>query len=179
MSQDEQQNDPTADAGDMYGVDSDLDDEPHTTGGGRTLGGEGTTSKRVAGSAAAGAARPQKKFATLGDLSAGDSHGHSHGDDSSDDEKQDFFAGGEKSGLAVQNPDDIKKKIIEKAKKYVELSLGCIRGLLTTTELNPEPKKKNQRDRISPAQHVPLAAMTKRARSSKTQMPTRQSPARP
>ncbi|KAL3478428.1 P-loop containing nucleoside triphosphate hydrolase protein [Aspergillus californicus] len=57
---------------------------------------------------------PPKKFATLGDLTAG-------GGDSSDDdqdETQDFFAGGEKSGLAVQNPDDLKKKIIEKAKKY-------------------------------------------------------------
>ncbi|KAL2825941.1 P-loop containing nucleoside triphosphate hydrolase protein [Aspergillus cavernicola] len=54
-----------------------------------------------------------KKFATLGDLTsgAGDSS------DDEDDESQDFFAGGEKSGLAVQNPDDLKKKIIEKAKR--------------------------------------------------------------
>jgi len=58
--------------------------------------------------------KPQKKFATLGDLSAGNAAG-----DSSDehDEPQDFFAGGEKSGLAVQNPDSIKQKIIEKAKR--------------------------------------------------------------
>jgi UBX domain-containing protein 1 len=58
--------------------------------------------------------KPQKKFATLGDLSAGNAAG-----DSSDehDEPQDFFAGGEKSGLAVQNPDAIKQKIIEKAKR--------------------------------------------------------------
>lgn len=54
----------------------------------------------------------KKKFATLGDLSAGPAGG-----ESSDEEDQDFFAGGEKSGLAVQNPDDIKKKIIEKAKR--------------------------------------------------------------
>ncbi|KAL5338130.1 UBX domain-containing protein 1 [Aspergillus crustosus] len=54
-----------------------------------------------------------KKFATLGDLTAGG--GKSSDDD--DDENQDFFAGGEKSGLAVQNPDDLKKKIIEKAKR--------------------------------------------------------------
>ncbi|RMZ78944.1 hypothetical protein DV737_g3686, partial [Chaetothyriales sp. CBS 132003] len=39
-------------------------------------------------------------------------------DESSDDEKQDLFAGGEKSGLAVQNPqDDIKKRILEKAQR--------------------------------------------------------------
>ena len=54
----------------------------------------------------------KKKFATLGDLSAGPAGG-----ESSEDDDQDFFAGGEKSGLAVQNPDDIKKKIIEKAKR--------------------------------------------------------------
>ena len=53
----------------------------------------------------------------LGD--AGGHEGHGHADDDSDDDetKQDFFAGGEKSGLAVQNPDDLKKKILEKAKR--------------------------------------------------------------
>ncbi|KAK3171511.1 hypothetical protein OEA41_003595 [Lepraria neglecta] len=74
---------------------------------------------------------PKKKFATLGDLrgSAGPSHaghGHGHDDDDddedyepSDDENQNLYAGGEKSGLAVENPDDLKKKIIERAKKNV------------------------------------------------------------
>ncbi|KAL3462534.1 P-loop containing nucleoside triphosphate hydrolase protein [Aspergillus heterothallicus] len=57
--------------------------------------------------------QPPKKFATLGDLSAG----ANDSSDDDDDENQDFFAGGEKSGLAVQNPDDLKKKIIEKAKR--------------------------------------------------------------
>ena len=66
---------------------------------------------------------PRKKFATLGDLggAAGSSHaGHAHDDDDDDDDfdsDQDLFAGGEKSGLAVHNPDDLKKKIIERAKK--------------------------------------------------------------
>lgn len=61
----------------------------------------------------------QKKFATLGDISTGGHEGHGHGGDDSDDDddKQDLFAGGEKSGLAVQNPDDLKKKILEKAKR--------------------------------------------------------------
>jgi UBX domain-containing protein 1 len=62
-------------------------------------------------------AAAQKKFATLGDF-GNDSHGHDDPNDSDyDDEKQDMFAGGEKSGLAVQNPDDLKKKILEKARK--------------------------------------------------------------
>lgn len=65
---------------------------------------------------------PKKKFSTLGDLhgSAGGSHaGHDHdGDDSDDDDdNQNLYTGGEKSGLAVSNPDDLKKKIIERAKK--------------------------------------------------------------
>ncbi|KIW68314.1 hypothetical protein PV04_04267 [Phialophora macrospora] len=55
----------------------------------------------------------QKKFATLGDVSAG----NGNGDNSDDDDKQDLFAGGEKSGLAVQNPDDLRKRILEKAQK--------------------------------------------------------------
>lgn len=65
---------------------------------------------------------PKKKFATLGDLGGekGFPHGgHSHGsdDDEDSDSDHDLFAGGEKSGLALRNPADIKKKIVEKAKK--------------------------------------------------------------
>ena len=59
---------------------------------------------------------PQKKFATLGDFNP-DSHDHDDEDDDDDDSKQDLFAGGEKSGLAVHNPDEIRKKIIKKAMK--------------------------------------------------------------
>ena len=55
----------------------------------------------------------QKKFATIGDVSSSGANG----DDSDDDDKQDLFAGGEKSGLAVQNPDDLRKRILEKAQK--------------------------------------------------------------
>ena len=68
---------------------------------------------------------PKKKFSTLGDLNsggAGASHtGHGHdGDDSDDgDDNQNLYTGGEKSGLAVSNPDDMKKKILERAKKYL------------------------------------------------------------
>lgn len=58
------------------------------------------------------------KLKTLKDLQGGDSAGH--GSDDSDDENQDFFTGGEKSGLAVQNPDkprDHFKNIINQAKQ--------------------------------------------------------------
>ena len=69
---------------------------------------------------------PKKKFATLGDLSgSGPSshagHGHEEDGDDSDEENQDLFAGGEKSGLAVQNPDDLKRKIIERAQRLERL----------------------------------------------------------
>lgn len=46
--------------------------------------------------------------------------GHGHDDeDDDDDESQDFFAGGEKSALAVQNPDEMRRKILDRARKYV------------------------------------------------------------
>lgn len=81
---------------------------------GQTLGGNSGSSSSAGPqqSSSAGKNRSSKKFATLGDYASG-------GDSSDEDDKvnQDFFAGGEKSGLAVQNPDDIKKKIIEKATK--------------------------------------------------------------
>ncbi|PGG95085.1 hypothetical protein AJ79_10273 [Helicocarpus griseus UAMH5409] len=90
--------------------DFESDDEPQPSGG-RTLGGAPAPPSDSGAKKA-----PRKKFATLGDLSAGDTAAHDHGHDDSD-EAQDMFAGGEKSGLAVQNPDDIKQKIIEKAKR--------------------------------------------------------------
>lgn len=67
---------------------------------------------------------PKKKFATLGDLGGpgssapmGRGRGLDDDDDDDHDDDQDFFAGGEKSGLAVQNPDELKRKILEKARK--------------------------------------------------------------
>ena len=74
---------------------------------------------------------PKKKFATLGDLSGGRGpahagHGHSDDDDDdddfepSDDDNPDLYTGGEKSGLAVENPsvaEKLRKKIIKKAQK--------------------------------------------------------------
>ncbi|KAI1963975.1 protein phosphatase regulator [Ophidiomyces ophidiicola] len=67
-------------------------------------------------SSAASTRKPtKKKFATLRDLSSSDPAQDEP--DSDNDDPPNLFTGGEKSGLAVQNPDDIKKKIIEKAKK--------------------------------------------------------------
>ena len=87
-------------------------------------------------------APPKKKggFATLGSLNQGGpsgghaGHGHAHDDDddSSDEdfqpgeEPRDLFAGGEKSGLAVQDParNDPRKvvnDILKKARAYVLL----------------------------------------------------------
>ncbi|KAF3479496.1 NSFL1 cofactor p47 [Arthroderma uncinatum] len=93
-----------------YDVDENQNQQPGQMPADRTAGGgsaQGPGSKSNPAS---------KRFATLGDLGFGDGGGHpAHDED--DDEPQDLFAGGEKSGLAVQNPDDIKKRIIEKAKK--------------------------------------------------------------
>ena len=69
---------------------------------------------------------PKKKFATLGDLSGGHGHGDDNDDDDddepSDDDDPNLYAGGEKSGLAVENPnaaEKLRKKIIKKAQKWV------------------------------------------------------------
>ncbi|KAI1918048.1 protein phosphatase regulator [Ophidiomyces ophidiicola] len=73
-------------------------------------------SQAVEPSSAASTRKPaKKKFATLRDLSSSDPAQDEP--DSDNDDPPNLFTGGEKSGLAVQNPDDIKKKIIEKAKK--------------------------------------------------------------
>lgn len=83
---------------------------------------------------------PKKKFATLGDLNVGRGAGHAghgHGDDDdndddddfepSDDDNPDLYAGGEKSGLAVENPstaEKLRKKIIKKAQRYIVPSIA-------------------------------------------------------
>ncbi|KAJ5495244.1 UBX domain-containing protein 1 [Penicillium diatomitis] len=94
-----------------------LDTEQTSSGSGRTLSGEPVSASSSAAPQASSSSRrsaPKKKFATLGDFATA-----SGGDSSSEDgsEDQDFFAGGEKSGLAVQNPDDLKRKILEKARR--------------------------------------------------------------
>ena len=94
-------------------------------GAGRTLDGRTvlqtipTVSAQPTSSSSSSKQPSRKKFATLGDLGGGGAgaHGGHDDDDDDDEEDQDFFAGGEKSALAVQNPDELKRKIIEKARK--------------------------------------------------------------
>lgn len=109
----------------MEDPDEETHAAPTASTGGRTLGGSSapqpipTTSSAPAPSSTRNKQAPQKKFATLGDLGGGAhaGHGHDDEDDSDYDEKQDLFAGGEKSALAVQNPEDLKKRIVTRAKQ--------------------------------------------------------------
>jgi UBX domain-containing protein 1 len=97
-------------------------------GGGRTL--DGTYVPPPAGAASsasssrAASKAPQRGGPrTIKDLQGDGGHGHAHDDDDDDDkEDQDFFAGGEKSGLAVQNPNasnprDQINKLIKRARQ--------------------------------------------------------------
>jgi UBX domain-containing protein 1 len=110
----------------MPGDDEQQDMTPpqqQQAGGARTLAGEyvppAPTSTADEPSRAPASNRPAQRGVagarTLRDLQGGGGgghgpgHGHAHDDedddeDDQDDEQQDFFAGGEKSGLAVQNP---------------------------------------------------------------------------
>jgi len=70
--------------------------------------------------------RTLKDLQSGGGSAGGHGHAHSEGDDDGDDddENQDFFAGGEKSGLAVQNPNaanprDQINNILKRARQYV------------------------------------------------------------
>lgn len=90
---------------------------PHSQppGGGRTLGGAHVPPAAASASAASSSSHPaaaprqapQRRLKTLKDLQSGGGPARntsSDEEDDKDDESQDFFAGGEKSGLAVQNP---------------------------------------------------------------------------
>jgi UBX domain-containing protein 1 len=124
-------------------------------GGGRTLGGDGVASRFVPGLSAAPAPAPVAGgsrrgggaagarggaggMRTLGDLQRDSHAGHGHDDD--DDEDQDMFAGGEKSGLAVQNPNsgnprDEVERMLNRARRYVCTHLLlCYRRCTMKTE---------------------------------------------
>jgi len=108
-----------------------------SSSGGRTLGGEPAAETSSSASSQQVAYKPTAKGPrTLKDLqgSSAGGHGHSHDDDSDDEgPQQDFFAGGEKSGLAVQNPDaggnlppgrnqqarDVVNSILDQARRWV------------------------------------------------------------
>lgn len=83
------------------------------------------SSSRAAASSSAGASRPKQKtkFASLRDLQARDDDG----DDDEPDKEQQYFAGGDKSGLAVQDPgngeprsaNDHIQRLLQTARQYV------------------------------------------------------------
>ncbi|EKD19451.1 uncharacterized protein L3040_002671 [Drepanopeziza brunnea f. sp. 'multigermtubi'] len=107
-----EQNEPEAEAGeDTEMAGAEPKQEEYT--GPRTLDGRPAPQSIPAVGSSSSSAKPKKKggIATLGSLSSG-SHGHGHDDDDDEDdedfdpdgEPRDLFAGGEKSGLAVQDP---------------------------------------------------------------------------
>ena len=87
---------------------------------GRRLGGAPAAGEPVTeGKSKSKSKKGKPKFATLGDFSNAPPEGEDSDDTQDEDKNQDMFAGGEKSGLAVKNPDDIKKKILDQARKWV------------------------------------------------------------
>lgn len=100
---------------------------PITTGGGRTLGGETIPSSTTAAPAQpkakpAGKSKGKSLFSSFRDIRDRDGSGH---DDDDEDKDQEFYAGGDKSGLAVQEPgsghnsshNDQVKRLLETARR--------------------------------------------------------------
>jgi len=85
---------------------------------------------------------------TFRDLQNDDDHGDDdHGDQ---DPQQDFFAGGEKSGLAVQDPNrrpqDHFRNIMQQAREYVYLRLHFrLLGTLAISQLIHHQKSRSSR----------------------------------
>ncbi|KAF2826839.1 SEP-domain-containing protein [Ophiobolus disseminans] len=117
----DQEQDSDADV-DMAGDDQATNTAPEPAqqpvpGGGRTLDGTyvpppaGAPSSSSSSQPSSSRQAPQPRgvagLRTLKDIQSGGGGGHAHSEDDDDDEdeeNQDFFTGGEKSGLAVQNP---------------------------------------------------------------------------
>jgi len=127
-----------------------MDDEPsaaypplastgHTAGsmtGDRTLGGDPPSSQPASSSQPINR-KPQSGMKTLQDLQKESSGRHGHGHDDDDDHGQDMFAGGEKSGLAVenpgQNPRDLMERLLQRAREYVPSVFFFFRFLLRSS----------------------------------------------
>ncbi|KAK7545089.1 Cdc48-dependent protein degradation adaptor protein-like protein [Phyllosticta citribraziliensis] len=120
------------DAPEASAEDAAAAEAPSDYTGPRTLGGAPAPAPAQAGSSSSSSAQQSRSrggLRTIRDLQgeggAAQGHGHAH-DDDDDDEDQDFFAGGEKSGLAVQNPNrdqpsarDHINNIIDRARRNV------------------------------------------------------------
>ncbi|KAI1764610.1 SEP-domain-containing protein [Hypoxylon sp. FL1150] len=103
--------------------------EPEYTGP-RTLDGR-PAPQSIPTTSSSSSKRPEKKkgLATLSSLGGGNSHGghgHGHDHDDDDDDHRDTYAGGEKSGLALQDPNQradprrIINDLLAKAKKNAQ-----------------------------------------------------------
>lgn len=93
---------------DLMAEEPESNDAPPAVGGPRTLGGTAATDTALP----AGWGQPARRTATIGELRAAESANRSRGRSDSDDDDDDetrrgetLFAGGERSGLAIQNPD--------------------------------------------------------------------------
>lgn len=109
-----------------------------TTGGGRTLGGDTIPSASTAAPAQSKAkskssSKGKSLFSSFKDIR--DRDDSDHGDDD-EDKDQEFYAGGDKSGLAVREPgsghgsghNDQVKKLLETARRYVDYSYSWKRS---------------------------------------------------
>jgi len=93
-----------------------------SSSGQRTLGGDPAAPQASASSSHPSKSnrRPQGGMHTLQDLQ--NASGHDHDDEDDEHDPQDLFAGGEKSGLAVQNPgtpQDLMNQLLQRARQNV------------------------------------------------------------
>ena len=105
----------------------------NASGSGQTISGATVAGSSIASGPSTGKSRQKPKggLKTLRDLQK-DSSSQGQGknsdeDDDGDDDEQDFYAGGEKSGLAVQNPNtaaDQVNEILNRARRFVVLSFA-------------------------------------------------------
>ncbi|RVD81779.1 uncharacterized protein DFL_009628 [Arthrobotrys flagrans] len=108
-----------------------------STGVGRTLGGA-SVGEPVERSAQGAVQPPRRRgMMTLGDIGrpAAPGHGHSPGDDSDEEGGQDMFAGGEKSGLAIENPN-----------KPGQRGLDSVRNILKQAQEGSRARQQQQDD---------------------------------
>ena len=108
-----------------------LSSAKNTSGSGQTISGATFSGPSVASGPSTGKPRQKPKggLKTLRDLqkdssSQGQGKNSDEDDDGGDDDEQDFYAGGEKSGLAVQNPNtaaDQVNEILNRARRLVQL----------------------------------------------------------
>lgn len=154
--------------------------------GPRTLGGAPAPDPAQASSSSSSSAqRARGGLRTLRDLQnqggPAQGHGHAHDDDDESGEDQDFFAGGEKSGLAVQNPNsgpsarDQINNIIDRARRYARpeemdgIWLTVLEMFLVPAVMMKTPRRV---PRSSTEKVVPWVATTRPLLPFPTPMPT-------